>query len=114
MALCALSDDALGVICEGLRSVLDPRVVVGFSSASRELWALTQALLQQLRADYEAVAALCVKVGLRGCKELREAKQFNFPNQGLSGADLALLGTLGSVLTALEQLYLVEPTGTLP
>ena len=42
MALLALSDDALGVIFEGLRNVLDPRVIVDLSSASKGLRALTQ------------------------------------------------------------------------
>ena len=38
MALCALSDDALGVIYVGLINVLDPGVAVDFSSASKGLW----------------------------------------------------------------------------
>ena len=77
------------------------------SSASNELRTATQALLQQLRADHEAAAALCLKVGLRS-KELREAKEVKWNHKGLSVTDLALLGTLGSVLTALETLELSE------
>ena len=75
MALIALSDDALGVIFEGLRNVLEPCVAVALSSACHGLLAPTQALRQQLRADHTAAAALCVKVGLRSCKELHEARQ---------------------------------------
>ena len=52
---------------------------------------------------------MCRKVGLRSCKELREAKKVNRANIGLSVADLTLLGTLGSVLPALEVLHLREP-----
>ena len=68
MALLDLSDDALGVVFEGLRNVLDPRVFVDLSSASKGLRALTQALLPQLRADHEVAAALCRKMGLRSCR----------------------------------------------
>ena len=88
--------------------VLEPRVAVYFSSASRWLRARTQALLQQLRAEYmaeyEAAAALCRKLGLRSCKELREAKHVHWSENKLSAAELATLGTLGSVLPAFETL----------
>jgi hypothetical protein len=47
-------------------------------------------------------------VGLRSCKELREAKEVHCVNKGLTADDLALLGTLGSVLPALESLVLFE------
>ena len=68
----------------------------------------TQALLPQLRADHEAAAALCLKLGLRSCKELREAKTADWPNKGLSAA---LLGSLGSVLPALDMMYLETSAG---
>ena len=77
------------------------------SSVSHELRELAQALLQQLRADHEAAAALCHKV-LRSCKELREAKEVYGIKTGLTEADLATLGSLGSVLPALEMLRLVD------
>ena len=105
MALVALSDDALGVVFEGLRNTLDPRVLLALSSASKGLRALTQALQQQLRADHETAAALCFKVGLRSCKELREAKAVHWD---LPVADLVTLGTLGSVLPALKSLILID------
>jgi hypothetical protein len=42
------------------------------------VWALTKELQQQQLSaqgcDHEAAAALCLKLGLRSCKELREAK----------------------------------------
>jgi hypothetical protein len=53
---------------------------------------------------------LCLKMGLRSCKELREAKRVDCFLKGLSVDDLATLGTLGSVLPALEELCLTEPT----
>jgi hypothetical protein len=109
MALAALSGDEQCVIFSQLCNVLDTRVAVAFSSASSELRALTQAPRQQLRADYEVAAALGLKMGMRSCKELREAKTVHCFRKGLSVDDLATLGTLGSVLPALEELYLTEP-----
>ena len=49
-------------------------VAVAFSSASSELWALKRAQRQQLKADFNAAAALPLKLGMHSCKELREAK----------------------------------------
>jgi hypothetical protein len=109
MALAALSGDAQCIIFSQLCNVLDTRVAVAFSSASSELRALTQAPRQQLRADYEAAAALCRKLGKRSCKALREAKTVHCFQKGLSVDDLATLGTLGSVLPALQELNLTEP-----
>ena len=83
------------------------------SSVSKGLQALTQALLQQLRADHEVAAALCRKVGLRSCKELRDAKKVDWCDTRLTDADLTTLGTLGSVLPALKQLWLCECAGVL-
>ena len=71
MALSKLSGDEQGIIFSQLCNVLDPSVAVYFGSTSSELRELTQALLQQLRADHKMAAALCVKLGLRCCKELR-------------------------------------------
>eukprot|EP00964_Phaeocystis_antarctica_P013692 scaffold7515_cov61-Phaeocystis_antarctica.AAC.3 len=109
MALLSLSGDEQRILFTQLCNVLDPGLAVALSSTCNELRELTQALLQQLRADHEAAAALCLKVGLRSCKELREAKQVAWRDTGLSSDDLATLGTLGSVLPALESLLLSEP-----
>ena len=109
MALAALSGDEQRVIFNRLCNVLDPGVAVAFSSTSNELWELTQAERQQLQADYEAAAALGRKAGKRSCKELRETKKVEWHRKGLSLDDLALLGTLGAVLPALETLALCEP-----
>jgi len=109
MALAALSGDAQCIIFSQLCNVLDTRVAVAFGSTSNELWAVTQAQRQQLRADYEAATALCLKVGMRSCKELREARRVDFYRKGLSVDDLATLGTLGSVLPSLGELRLTEP-----
>ena len=106
MALSKLSGDEQCIIFSKLCNVLDPGVAVAFGSTSSELRALTQALLQQLRADHEVAAALCRKMGMRSCKQLREARNATWYNKGLSSDDLALLGKLGSVLPALEVLHL--------
>ena len=106
MALAALSGDEQLVIFVQLCNVLDPGVAVAFGSASSELRELTQAPRQQLQADHEAATALGRKAGKRSCKELCEAKEVVCHHTGLSSDDLALLGTLGSVLPALEVLGL--------
>ena len=55
MALSKLSDDEQGIILGQLRNTLEPRLVMYFSSASKELRALLPpAAQQQLRTDYEA------------------------------------------------------------
>jgi len=112
MALSRLSGDEQGIILGQLRNTLEPRLAMYFSSASSELRSLlTPAVRQQLRADHEVAAALCVKMGMRSCKELREAKTVDWSDKGLSAADLATLSTLGSVLPALETLELAESSG---
>ena len=111
MALLSLSGDEQRILFVQLCNVLEPRLAVYLSSVSNELREPTLALLQQLKADHQAAAALCRKMGMRSCKELREAKKVNWHNRGLSAADLALLGTLGSVLPALERLVLSETSG---
>ena len=67
MAFSKLSGDEQRTILAQLRNALDPRLVVYFSSASKELRALLPpAVQQQLRADYEEAAALLLtgsKVG---------------------------------------------------
>merc|ERR1711938_128654 len=109
MALSKLPGDVKRVIFVQLCNVLDPGVAVAFGSASKELWTLTQAPRQQLKADHEAAAALGRKAGKRSCKALREAEAVAWYRKGLSSDDLAFLGTLGSVLPALEALVLTEP-----
>ena len=109
MALAALSGDEQCIIFSKLCNVLDPGVTVAFSSTNSELWELTQAPRQQLKADYQAAGALGRKTWKRSCKALREAKRVEFEQKGLSSDDLALLGTLGSLLPALEELRLCEP-----
>ena len=127
MALCtAVCDDALGVVFRQAYNPLEPCVVVDFSSASRQLRALsTQALRQQLRDEHEAVVALCRKMGMGhfapswrrtlgckavpwSCKVLREALSVDLGGKGLTAADLATLGELGSSLPVLESLTIYE------
>ena len=72
-------------------------------------------------------AALCLKASVRKdlhwisrdlrpapqpvtCKDLREAKEAWWGDEGLSATELATLGELGSVLPALEELGLIETT----
>ena len=109
MALSKLSGDEQGILFVQLCNVLDPGIAVALSSVSNELRTATRVPLQQLQADHEAVAALCRKLGHRNCKALREAKEVRWWNKGLTADELKLLGTLGSVLPALEVLHLIEP-----
>ena len=107
MTLSKLSGDEARIIFTQLCNTLEPGVAVALSSVSNELREPTQPLLLQLRTDHEAAAALCRKVGMRSCKELREARLVNC--KGLSVAELLTLGRLGSVLPALDTLILIEP-----
>jgi hypothetical protein len=109
MALSKLSGDEQGVIFVQLCNVLDPGIAVALSSVSNELRTATRVLLQQLKTDHEAAAALCRKLGRRNCKGLREAMVLDHRhNKGLTVDELKLLGTLGSVLPALQQLLINE------
>ena len=109
MALSKLSGDEQGIILGQLCNTLEPRRAIYFSSACSELRVLlTPAVRQQLRADHEVAAALCRKLGMRSCKELREAKNVDWRDKDLSPADLATLATLSPVLPSLETLILEE------
>ena len=109
MALSKLSGDEQGIILGQLCNRLEPRRAMYFSSVSSELRALlTPALRQQLRTDHEVAAALCRKMGVRSCMELREATEVHWKDNGLCPVDLKTLGTLGSVLPALMFLSLFE------
>ena len=109
MALSALSGDEQGILFVQLCNVLDPGIAVALSSVNNELRTATRVPLQQLKTDHEAAAALCRKLGHRNCKALREAKKVYCPGKdGLFADELKLLGTLGSVLPALETLCLRE------
>jgi hypothetical protein len=110
MALSKLSGDEQRILFVQLCNVLDPGIAVALSSVSNELRTATWAPLQQLKTDHEAAAALCLKLGHRNCKALREAKEVHCWNKDLTTDELKLLGTLGSVLPALEELILCEPS----
>jgi len=109
MALSALSGDEQGILFVQLCDVLDPGIAVALSSVSNELRTATRVPLQQLMTDHEAAAALCRKLGHRNCKALREAKRVYWHGRGLTADELKLLGTLASVLPALEVLSFSEP-----
>ena len=89
MALCALNDDALGMISDGLCNPLEPNIIVAFSSANKGLRALNQVLLQQLKADREVAAALCRRMGMGSCGERREAKEWPLARAVAVGLQLA-------------------------
>jgi len=108
MALSKLSGDEQGILFVQLCNVLDPGIAVALSSVSNELRTATRVPLQQLKTGHEAAAALCCKLGHRNCKALREAKKINCWGKGVTADELKLLGTLGSVLPALEWLVLME------
>ena len=72
MALSKLSGDEQRILFVQLCNVLEPRTAVYLSSASNELRTATQALLQQLRTDHEAAAALCPPTGSTENGERRE------------------------------------------
>jgi len=108
MSLSKLGGDEQRMIFSQLCNVLDPVIAVALSSVSNELRTATRVPLQQLKTDHEAAAALCRKLGMRSCKELRDANEVAWLGRGLTAADLSLLGTLGSVLPALKALCLYQ------
>ena len=109
MALSKLSRDEQGILFVLLCNVLDPGIAVALSSVSNELRTATRVPLQELKTDHEAAAALCRKLGHSNCKELSEAKVVNWCKSRLTADELKLLGTLGSVLPALQDLWLRQP-----
>ena len=119
-SLDALPDEIQQVIFGQLCNVLDPRSAVDYSSASKGLRELMQRVgegagkspLQQLKEENAAAAALGLKLGVRSCKALREAKEIEWLYKGLSATDLATLGKLTPVLPALKNLYLVDESGS--
>jgi len=112
----SMPDDIQQLVFGQLHNVLDPRTAVAYSSASKGLREQMQrlgegaskSLLQQLKEENAAAAALGLKLGERGCKALREAKEIWRSDEGLSATDLATLGKLTPVLPALETLSLCE------
>ena len=107
VSIVALPDELQRHIFKQACNPLEPCIAVYLSGANHELWALTHEDRQQLRADHELAVALCRRMGT-SCKALREARRLTRLNFGLRATDLALLGTLGSVLPALESLHLCE------
>ena len=108
MSLSSLGGDEVGLIFSRLANPLEQWLAVDFGSATSGLRVLTKALQRELKAEHEVIAALCHKVGMRGCRGLREAQRISWFNKGLSDDDLATLGTLGSLLPVLEKLSLYE------
>ena len=119
-SLDALPDEIQQVIFGQLCNALDPRSAVDYSSASKGLREPLQRVgegaskspLQQLKEENAAAAALCLKMRVRSCKALREAKKIELYDKGLSATDLATLGKLTPVLPALKRLELVEESAS--
>ena len=113
MAFSKLSGDEQGIILGQLRNALEPRLVMYFSSASKELRALLPpAARQQLRADYEEATALCLKVGMRDCKELREATEVDWGDKGLLCSRPGDAGQAGLGAASAQGLTLDEYSGS--
>jgi hypothetical protein len=106
--LALLSGDEVRIIFSQLCNALEPRVAVHLSSVSSFLRAATQALRQQLRTNHEAATALCPYMGIRNCKELREARKVVWAVKGLffPVTKLTTFGTRAALLPALEHLVL--------
>ena len=103
--LAALSVDSLLDIFEQAYNPLHPSVAINLSSVARVLWEPTKARRQQLKADHEVAAELCLKLGMQDCTELRTTGWHDTCRKDLSADDLATLATLGKVLPDLETLY---------
>ena len=116
MALSELSHDEQELLCLLLCNVLHPGLAVALGTVSGELRAAAREPLRRLKTDHHVATALWRKLGYRVCKQeckgLREAPRIWSEMQGLSSDDMALLGTLGSMLPALQELVLKEPTAS--
>ena len=114
----ALPDEIQQLVFGQLCNTLDPRSAVAYSSASRGLRETMQrvdegaskSLLEELKEENAAAAALCLKAGVQGFKALIEAKWLFWKD--LSTADLATLGKLVPVLPALTKLHLFEASAS--
>ena len=81
----ALPDEIQQLIFGQLCNALDPRSAVDYGSASKGLRepmqrvceGASKSLLEQLKEENEAAAALCLKLGVQSCKELREAREID-------------------------------------
>ena len=104
-------DSLLDIIFGQACNPLDPSVAVDLV---RVLRMPTEARQQQLRDDHEVAAALCLKMRLQNCKELRDMGFYVIHRKDLSTADLATLATLGMVLPFLEDLHVTTPIATHP
>ena len=108
MALSKLSGDEQGIILGQLCNTLEPRLAMYFSGASSELRVLLPpAVRQQLRADHEVATALCRKLGMESCKELREATSVTWGQISLSAANLSV--TIENSLPGVAMLAGVTP-----
>merc|ERR1740139_1169116 len=100
---------------DGVRGAQRGRAAHPLRKAVQRARAAPRRVLEQRQpraAGGDAGAALCLKLGVRGCKELRAAADLSTSyGKGLSAAELSLLGTLGSVLPALEKLLINESSG---
>ena len=108
--LCALPDDLRRVIIGRLRTALEPRWVVHFSSANKELRALLPLEdRRQLWAEHDEAIILGLKLGTGGsCQALRAKGYICVLRDRLSAADLATLAALGPELPKLHELSLGE------
>ena len=100
----ALSVDSLLDIFEQAYDPLHPSVAVNLSSVVRVLREPTKARREQLQAEHEVAAALCLKLGMQDCRELRTTWWHVSRRKDLSADDLATLATLGRFLPFLDTL----------
>jgi len=104
--LLALSNDALGVIVDGLADPLQPVVAVALSSTCLGLRTPLGAALEVLRERHEKAVALCRRVGT-SCAELSSAEILHGGGR-LVADDMATLGMILQTngLPRLRDLYL--------
>lgn len=113
MALSRLCDDEKRVIFDHLRvNSLEPRLAVNFCSTNKELRRfLTRKEQRKLKSDFKRARSLCTSVGVKNCKELREATQLNVAQA--TNQDLKVLANLSLLLPALRELNLEPDSGEL-
>ena len=92
-SLIDLSQDALGVIMDGLADPLQPVVAVALSSTCLGLRTALRAALEVLKEQHALAVALCSKVGI-SCAELPFEKKLLWLGEDLTTDDIATLAMI--------------------
>ena len=92
--LLELSHDELSVVFDGLADPLQPAIAVALSSSCLGLRTPLLAALKVLAQQHSRALALCHKVGMSCCAELRGVEYVDWHEIGLIADDMAMLALI--------------------